>query len=95
MTLKEFIQTVPRPEDKNINHVLDLLNSKKELPESIEEISKFVYLLLNREQTLAFQKILMMYFFTENNYQQPTNQNLDKINFIINLQNNDKNYPFK
>ena len=95
MTLKEFIKTAPKQEDKNINYVLGLLQNQKDLPEDVETISKVIYLNLNPQQTQAFQKILMMYFFTENNYQQPTAQNLNKINFIVDLQNNDKNYKFR
>jgi hypothetical protein len=95
MTLKEFILSAPQQDDENINHVLDLLKAEKDLPETVESISKAIYLKLNTQQTTAFQKTVMMYFFAENNYQQPTAQNLDKINFIIDLQNDDVNYPFK
>lgn len=94
MPLKEFILSAPKQDDESINYVLDLLKSQKDLPEDVETISKVIYLKLDTHQTTAFQKILIMYFLSENNYQQPTNQNLDKINFIINLQNNDVNYPF-
>jgi hypothetical protein len=95
MTLKEFILSAPKQDDESINHVLDLLTGQKDLPEDVKTISKVIYLKLNPQQTQAFQKIIMMYYFTENNYQQPTAQNLDEINFIIELQNNDVNYPFK
>lgn len=95
MTLKEFILSLPKQEDESINYVLDLMKKEKNLPEDIETISKAVYLKLNTQQTTAFQKILMMYFLSKNNYQQPKNLHLDKINFIIELQNDDVNYPFK
>ncbi len=96
MTLKEFILTAPKQEDESINYVLNLLQNQKDLPDDIESISKLIYLKLNPQQTHAFQKTLMMYFFTENNYQQPQDPEiLNKINFIIDLQNNDKNYKFR
>lgn len=95
MTLKEFILSAPKQEDESINYVLDLLTSLKDLPEDVKTISKAIYLKLNPQQTQAFQKIIMMYYFTENNYQQPTAQNLDEINFIVELQNNDVKYSFK
>jgi len=96
MTLKEFILSAPKQEDTNINYVLDLLKNQKDLPKDVETISKVIYLKLNHEQTQAFQKIVMMYFFTENNFQQPQDPEiLNKINFIIDLQNNDENYKFR
>jgi hypothetical protein len=96
MTLKEFILSAPQQDDESINYVLDLLKAEKDLPETVESISKVIYLKLNTQQTTAFQKTVMMYFFTENNYQQPQDPAmLNKINFIVELQNNDTNYKFK
>ncbi len=96
MTLKEFILSAPKQEDQSINYVLNLLKKQKDLPEDVEAISKKIYLQLNTGQTTAFQKIVMMYFFTENNYQQPQDPEiLNRINFIVDLQNNDTNYQFK
>lgn len=93
MTFKNFILSLPPQDNKDINNLLEILRNDELLPEDTDAVAKHVYLKLNSQLTKCFQQLVMMYFFTENNYKQPQNPDiLDKINFIVNLQNNDAKY---
>lgn len=95
MTFLEFIkQQLKHSHDKNINEFISWIKKEKNCPDTsdIKVLSKYLYNKLDRSQTLAYQKSLMMYFYTLNNFKMPKEDKLPEINYVIELQNADPQY---
>lgn len=96
-TYLEILETLDKQDDKIMNEVIELVKQDPNFPNTnnIEVMAKYIYLKLNHKQTSAFQKSLMIYHFILNDFKQPEDPRiLQQINFIVELQNNDKKYPF-
>ena len=92
MTFKSFILSLPLQQDPTINWVITFVKSDSNFPDTdnLEIIAKHVYLQLNENQTLAFQKAILMY--------QTEMENMDmltSVNYIVDLQDGDENYQYK
>lgn len=94
-TYLNFLKTLGKQDDQEMMQVIELIKNDTGFPNTadINKVAKHLYLKLNQEETLAFQKSLMLYFYVQNGFQQPDDPKvLDEINTIVNLQNNDPNY---
>lgn len=99
MTLKEFIteQVEANQKDEATNNLIERIGKDDSFPNTseIKTIAQYIYVDLDHNHTLAFQKLLMLWQFAENNYEQPTDGNiLVEINHIVDLQTNDPNYKY-
>ena len=95
MNFITFLKSLPKQADKSSHNFIRFALSDKEFPDTAdpEQLARYLYLRLDHKQTLAYQKLLMFYFFSENNFQQPTDPSLlGKINLIVSLQNGDPLY---
>lgn len=103
MNFISFVKALPKQDDSSLNGFLDIAKSDSNFPNSSDPIklAQYLYLQLNPEQTLGFQKMLMIYFQVEPANQIPPKYKNDQelylkaINYILSLQDNDTNYPFK
>lgn len=92
MDFLTFIKSLPEQEDKGSRDFIAYVRTDANFPTTSdpEKLAHYLYRRLNHRLTLAYQKLLMLYFYTENNYQQPSDTALlGKINLIVSLQNND------
>jgi len=97
MDFLTFIKTLPDQDDKGSQDFMAFVRSDLNFPATSdpEKLAHYLYrkLNLNHRLTLAYQKLLMLYFYAENNYKQPSDPTLlGKINLIVSLQNNDPLY---
>ena len=92
----DFIKNLPLGQEPDIMQFKHQAIYVLQIPDTddIKELARFLYLKLDREMTLAFQKSLMMWLFVKNDFQQPKDTYLEEINHIIELQNNDPDYPY-
>lgn len=95
MNFKTFIQEQvgPDQDDPFVNQVILLIQKDVNFPATadIKLLAQYLYKTLDHKQTTAFQKLIMFWKFSENNYRQPTEPNLlNEINYIIDLQDNNK-----
>ena len=101
MNFKDFIQSLPKQDDKVINNFIDLVKNDPTFP-NISEPSKlaiYLYKHLNIEQTTAFQKLLLFYSSMPFNQlpkkcHQREDMMLMAVNIIVALQNFDEDYPY-
>jgi len=94
MKFISFINQLPKQDDPAINEFIELAKQDDTFPDTddVDILAEYLYLNLNHRLTTAFQKTLMLWFYVRNNYKQPDDNALDKINRIVALQNNDPNY---
>jgi|GEM_PF-1611951 hypothetical protein len=97
MIFKQFVTSNlgASQEDKEATQLMKRISEDANFPntEEIKTIAEYLYLDLDLKQTSSFQKLLMLWKFTESNFKQPSNPNfLTEINIIVDLQNNDPNY---
>ncbi len=95
MDFLSFLKSLPEQQDKGSLDFIALVRSDANFPATSdpEKLAHYLYLRLNHRLTTAYQKLLMLYFYVENNYNQPSDPTLlDKINLIVSLQNMDPLY---
>lgn len=102
MNFISFIRNLPQQDDPGLNGFLTIAKSDPDFPGTSDplKLAKYIYLKLSPENTLGFQKSLMIYFQLEPTNQIPPKYKnspdkfLEAINFILKLQDNDPMYPF-
>ena len=105
MHFYEFITTLEPTQtpSKHTLYVIDLIKNDKKFPQDNSDptvIAIRLYLRLNEKQTVAFQKLLMLYRATVPSCKFPprsiahNSMFLDAMNLIVQLQNNDSRYQF-
>jgi hypothetical protein len=102
MNYISFIKDLQKQEDNGINSFLEIAQNDGNFPNSSDPIklAQYLYLQLTPEQTLGFQKTLMIYQQVETANQIPPKYKNDQqlflkaINYILKLQDNDSNYPY-
>ena len=105
MHFYEFITTLEPIEtpSKHTLYVIDLIKNDKKFPQDNSDPSVMairLYLRLNEKQTVAFQKLLMLYRATVPSCKFPprsiarNSMLLEAMNLIVHLQNNDSRYQF-
>jgi hypothetical protein len=95
MDFLSFLNTLPKQQDVSLQGFIDFARADKNFPNSSdpELLARYLYRKLGHRLTTAYQKSLMMYFYVSNNNVQPSDPSLlDKINRIVDLQNNDPLY---
>lgn len=95
MDFLTFIKSLPEQDDKGSRDFVAFVRSDQNFPATSdpERLAHYLYRRLNHRLTLAYQKLLMLYFYSKNNYKQPSDPTLlDKINLIVSLQNSDPLY---
>ncbi len=99
----EFISTLPYQKDTSLQTLIEMVKSDPAFPSDTsdpQQLAKYMYLKLDHKMTSAFQKTLIIYA------QNPENRlpdslrasyplMLDSLNIIIDMQNNDNNYPWR
>lgn len=97
MTFYQFITGEPKSDDFHVKLFVDMIRRDKDFPRTsdIGEMARYLYLRLDDNFTQAFQQCLMIWLYVENGHRQPRGaEPLKKVNLIIELQNNDPNYPW-
>ena len=101
MNFKDFIQSLPKQDDKVINNFIDLVKNDANSPSGSEpsKLAIYLYQLLNIEQTTAFQKLLLLYGSMPFNqlpkrYHHNQGMSIMAVNIIVALQNFDEDYPY-
>ncbi len=83
--------------DPHLNKIVTFIKTDPSFPNTnnIELMAKYLYLKLDRDLTLAYQKTLLFWLYQKNGNQKSSDPtHLDKVNYIVELQNNDPSYPF-
>jgi len=96
-TYLEVLKTFGKQDDPTTNEVVEFIVNDPSFPNTtnIEQVARYIYLKMDHQQTTAFQKTLMMYFYIINDFKQPEDPNiLIQINRVVELQNDDPNYQF-
>ena len=102
MDFISFVRTQALQNDPGINAFVAIARADENFPASSDPIklAQYLYLKLNPQATLGFQKMFMIYAqFEPSNqippqYKKDQGKMLEAINLIIDLQNKDSNYPF-
>jgi|SRR6185437_14482058 len=82
-------------QDKSVQNFILWAFKDKDFPatDDLTVLANYLYLKLNKEQTAAYQKLLLFYLYLKNGGRQPTNPELlQKVNLIVTLQQNDPQY---
>ena len=94
MTFKDYIlgNLAPNQEDKSLNEMITRIMEDTHFPatDNVRAIATYLYKDLDQDHTMAFQKLLMIWSFSGKS----SPIDLEAINYIIDLQTNDKNYRY-
>lgn len=94
MRFSTFIKQLPKSADSDITHFIKWVELKKNLPVSSDPRALGLFLAnkLNEEQTLGYQKAMLLYAQAEKNMLPKDLKNkqalLDAVNVITDYQNN-------
>ena len=96
-----FIDTINNlsadQDDPHLNKIVTLIKKDPDFPKTndMEILAKYLYLKLDRDLTLAYQKTLLFWLYQKNGNQKSSDPALlGRVNYIVELQNNDPSYPF-
>lgn len=99
MDFKTFIQNTPdNQNDPFANQVIRMINEDQKFPvtSDIKLMAKYIFKKLTRQQTTAFQKLLMFWKSITSPTMQPNDSVfLQELNHIIDLQNKSGEYAAK
>ena len=102
MNYISFLKNILEQDDHDINGFLDIALNDSNFPNSSDpvKLAQYLYLQLTPDETIGFQKTLMIYEQKEIANQIPPKYKnnealfLRAINYIVKLQDNDSKYPF-
>ena len=103
MHFYEFVKSLPKQVDSNINEAIELIKNDLKFPKDTSDPSVlgiYLYLQVDHKQTNAFQKLLMLYQQMVKDNKLPErsvarqDMFMEAINLIVVLQNNDSRYKY-
>ena len=100
MNFAEFVKSLPRQKDKDIDRFIALVEKDADFPTTSEpsKLAIYLYKKLNSKQTATFQKLLLFYGSMPFNQLPEICQDhemmLMAVNLIVGLQNFDNDYPY-
>ena len=99
MNFISFVKQNHNQKEEALKNFSETVINDKNFPDSSDPriLGKYLYLKLNHQQTLGFQKWMMIYKTMDTNNELPKELNdeqtfLNAINYIVFLQNNDTDY---
>jgi hypothetical protein len=96
MTFYDFILSLEKQDDPLKNELLSLIKNDAEFPKSdkLDDLAKHLYLKLNPQLTRTYQDLVIRWLLQAKGITQPNSLILNLVNLVVDLQDNDPEYPF-
>jgi hypothetical protein len=96
MNFYDFVCSIEKQNNPIQNELLTLIKNDAEFPKTdkIDVMAKYIYLKLSSIHTRSYQSLLIFWLMKAKGISQPDPTTLNLVNLVVELQNNDPNYPF-